>query len=83
VRHGAAEAVGVDVEEREVGEQTKLLGEVSGNVAVVEIDSGNGVDLRVVKRRSTENGGVVAHIGPHPVEREVFGIRENGMLPCL
>jgi len=83
VRHGAAEPVGVDVEESEVGEQAKLLGEVSGNVAVVEVDSGDGADLRVVKGLSAENVGVVADIGPHPVEGKVFGIRENGLLPCL
>lgn len=67
VRHGAAEAVGVDVEERKVSEQAELLREISGNVAVVEVDSGDGADLRVVQCLSAEDVAVVADIGPHPV----------------
>lgn len=50
---------------------------------MVEVDSGDGVDLVVVERRSAENSGVVADFGSDPVGGEIHGIGENGLLPCL
>ncbi|TKY46627.1 hypothetical protein E2542_SST28672 [Spatholobus suberectus] len=46
---GTVPQVGVDVEPRKVDEQAKLLEEVSGNVAMVEIDSGDNADLRIIR----------------------------------
>ncbi|RDX83888.1 hypothetical protein CR513_35146, partial [Mucuna pruriens] len=67
----------------EVDEKAQLLREVTGNVTVVEVDSGDGADLRVVRRPSAENAGVVADIRSYPVSGEVSRIGENGFLPSL
>lgn len=55
------------MEEREIDEEAELLREVTGNVAVVEVDSGDGADSRVVWCGCTINTGVVAHIGSYPI----------------
>lgn len=56
------------MEEREIDEEAELLREVTGNVAVVEVDSGDGADFRVVWSGSTVNTCVVAHSGSYPIE---------------
>lgn len=65
--HSAAESVGVDVEQCEIRQKTELLREVSGNVAVVEIDAGDGTDGGIVQCGRTVNAGVGADIGSDPI----------------
>lgn len=83
VRDSPTEPIRVNMEQCEIHQQAELLREVAGDVAVVEVDSGDGVDLVVVERRSAENSGVVADFGSDPVGGEIHGIGENGLLPCL
>lgn len=74
LRDSAAETVGIDVENAEICEKAELLGEIAGNVAVVEINSGDGPNRRVVERRSTEDSGVVADTRSDPISGEILGI---------
>lgn len=83
VRNDAAESVRVDVEEREVGEQTQFIRQVSGNVAVVEIDTRHHSHGGVRQSGGAENAAVGADIRPRPVRSEVERIGENGLLPRL
>lgn len=55
------------MEQCKIGKQTELFREVSGNVAVVEIDSGDGTDFGVVQCGSTENAEVAADIRSDPI----------------
>ncbi|BAS70719.1 Os01g0180050, partial [Oryza sativa Japonica Group] len=80
-REHAAEAVGVEVEQREVGEQAELGGQVPGDVAVVEVDAGDGDLPAIPRQRRAEHAGVVAHVGAHPVGGEVAGVGEDGLPP--
>lgn len=83
VGHRAAEAVGVDVEQCQVGEETELLREVPGDVAVVEVDAGDGADLGVVDGGRAVHARVVAHVRSDPVGGVVLGVRQDGLLPRL
>lgn len=83
VRDSTAEPIRINVEQCEIHQKTELLREVSGDVAVVEVDAGDGTDLGIIERRSAENSGVIADIGSDPVSGEIVGIGENGFLPCL
>jgi hypothetical protein len=82
-RQRAVEAVGVEVDERDVGQEADVVGEEPGDAAVVEVDSGDGQDVRVVLRRRAEDAGVVAHEGPAPVGGQVLGVLDDGVLPRL
>lgn len=44
LRQGSAETVGINVENAEIPEKAELLRQIAGNVAVVEINSGDGAD---------------------------------------
>lgn len=83
VRYGATEPVRVYMEQSQICQQAKLFRQIPGDVGVVEVDSGNCTDPRVVERRSTENSGVVADVGSDPVVGEIERIRENGLFPSL
>lgn len=82
-RQRAVEAVGVEVDERDVGEEADVVREETGDAAVVEVDAGDGEDVRVVQRRRAEDAGVVAHEGPAPVGGQVLGVLDDGVLPRL
>ena len=71
------------MEEGQIGEEAELGREVSGNVAVVEVNAGNHSEGSIGRRWSTEDSIVGADIWPYPVFGEVEGIREDGQLPCL
>lgn len=49
VGKSTAEPVRVDMEQCKISKQTELFREVSSNVAVVEIDTGDGTDFGVVQ----------------------------------
>ncbi|GMP93471.1 hypothetical protein CsSME_00043285 [Camellia sinensis var. sinensis] len=57
VRACAAESIRVDVKQCEICEESELLREVPGDVALVGIDTGNDVDRGVVRRRGRGSGG--------------------------
>uniref|UniRef100_K4ABB5 Uncharacterized protein n=1 Tax=Setaria italica TaxID=4555 RepID=K4ABB5_SETIT len=82
-RERAVEAVGVEVEERHVGEEPQVVGEEPRDAAVVEVDAGDGEDVRVVGRRRAEDARVVAHEGAAPVGGQVLGVLGDGVLPRL
>lgn len=67
----------------QICEESELLREVPGDVAVVEIDAGDGQDRGVVRCRSAENSGVVANTRSDPIGCEVLGIGENSFFPSL
>jgi len=71
VRHDSAEPIRVDVEQCEIGEEAELLRQVSGDVAVVEVDAGDDVDLRLVQGQAAEDAGIVADVGSDPVSGQV------------
>lgn len=50
---------------------------------MVEIDAGDCSNVRVVRRPSTVNSGVMADIGSDPISSEVHRVGKNGLLPCL
>lgn len=50
---------------------------------MVEVDSGDGADDVVVRRRRADYAEVVADPRSEPVEGAVLGIGDNGLLPCL
>lgn len=50
---------------------------------MVEIYPGDGTDPAVIRSAGAEHSGVVTDIGSDPVEGDVVGIRENGLLPSL
>lgn len=83
VWHSTAKPVGVYVEQCKINEQAQLLWQVPSNVTVVEINAGDGSDLRVIECRSTENPSVVADIRSNPIGGEIQGVRENSFLPSL
>ena len=83
LRQAAGEAVGVEVEEREVGEQAELLRERPREVAVVEVEPGDGLRVRVVRRRRAVDAEVGAHVGATPVRRQVLGVLRDRPLQRL
>lgn len=83
MRHSPAEPVGVDVEQCKICKQPKLLRQVPSNIAVVEVNAGDGSDRAVVESRSTEHPGVAAHTRSDPVTSEIERVRENSLLPSL
>lgn len=82
-RDGAAEAVGVDVEEREVLQQAELLREVPRDVGVVEVDPGDDGEVAVPQGGGAEDALVAAHVGSNPGTCDVHGVGEDGLLPGL
>lgn len=71
------------MEQSEVDEEAELLGEVTGDVAVVKVDSGDG-DYRVIVRSwSAEDAGVAADVRSDPISGDVVGIGEDGFFPGL
>lgn len=83
VRHGPTESVGVDVEQCEICKQPKLLWQIPSNIAVVEVNAGDGSDLVVVGRWSTEDPGVFAYLRSDPIPGEIERVGENSLLPSL
>lgn len=71
------------MEQCEVGEEAELLREVTGDVAMVEVDAGDGVDLGVVDGGRAVHARVVAHARSDPVGRVVVGVGQDGLLPRL
>lgn len=70
-RNDAAESVGVEVEQSEVGEEAELRRKVSGDVSMVEVDSGDDSKLGVGRREGAVDAGVGADVGALPVGGEV------------
>jgi hypothetical protein len=79
----AAEAVGVDVEEGEVGEEAELGREVPGDVGAVEVDAGDDGDLGVVEGLGTDDAVVGAHVVADPVGGVALGVGVEGAAPGL
>lgn len=75
--------VGVEMEEADVGEVPDLVGEVSRDVCVVQIDTSNDGDGGIVERLRTENAGVGADIVADPISRDIGGIGVDGLFPGL
>lgn len=71
------------MEEGNVSEETELGGEVSSNVPMVEVDSCNDIDRRVVQGRCAEDPIVGTDVGADPVKGEVVWVRVDGFLPSL
>lgn len=83
VRNSSTKSIRIDVEQCQIRQQPELLRQIPGDVAMVEIDAGNSPNLRVIKRRSTENTCVVAHIRSSPIRGEIERVGENRLLPSL
>lgn len=81
--HNPAESVGIEVKQRKVDEEAELLGEVAGNVAVVEVNASDSFYGGIVERRGAEDAGVVADVGAGPVAGEAQGVGDYGELPRL
>lgn len=79
----AAESVGVDVKQGDVSQQTELHGQVTGDVGMVEVNSGDDFEFGVVESRGAENSGVGTDIGADPIGCGVERVGINGLLPGL
>ena len=66
------------MEQCKIHKQTELFREVSGNVAVVEIDSSDGADVGVVQCGSTVNAEVAADVRSDPIGGLIERVRQNG-----
>lgn len=67
IGQGSTEAIGVDVKESEVGEETKLFWQRARDVCMVQVNSGDRSDMRVIRGWSTIDPLVVADIKATPV----------------
>lgn len=56
---------------------------VTGNVSMVDVDTGHRSFICAVGCRPTEDAGVATNVGSHPVSGDVVGIRVYGVLPSL
>jgi hypothetical protein len=85
VRHGAAKAVGVEMQEGQVRETGgQVSGEVTGKIGMVEVNAGYDKERRIGGGGGAEDAEVGADIGAEPVGSEVVGVGENGgVLPGL
>ncbi|GER36123.1 receptor like protein 1 [Striga asiatica] len=79
----SAEPVGVNVEEGEVSEEADLIREVPGDVAVVEVDSGDYPGGGVGGGWCAEDTAVRADVGAGPIGGEIERVGEDGELPRL
>lgn len=71
LRNSAAKPVGIDVKQCEIREKAKFLREVAGDIAVVEVDAGDGTDRAIIECGCTEDSGVAAHLRSNPVNGEI------------
>lgn len=83
LRQRSTEAVGVDVEESKVGEETELFRQMASDVSMVQVDSGDRRDIMIILGRCAVHPLVIADIQAIPVRSEVLGVRKNHMLPRL
>lgn len=72
--NNAAEAVGVDMEESQVGEEAQLRGQITGDIRMVEVDASNHFEGGIGERRGTIHTHVGADLGTNPVGGEVEGV---------
>lgn len=79
----ALEAVGVEVEHGEFGQEAEILRQSSGDPRVVEVDPGDGGYMRVVRGRGAVDAGVAADVGAVPVGGEVLRVVGDGVLQSL
>lgn len=79
----ATKPVRVNMEEGDVGEETDLNGEVSGDILMIEVNSCDDVDRRVIKGPCTKDPVVGTDIRANPVAGEIFWVRVDGPLPGL
>lgn len=80
---GALEAVGVEVEHGEVGQEAEIFRQSSDDPRVVEVDSGDGGDVGIVGGGGAVDAGVAADVGAVPVGGEVLGVVGDGVLQSL
>ncbi|KAL9265390.1 hypothetical protein AKJ16_DCAP22125, partial [Drosera capensis] len=81
---GPTEAVGVDVEEGKISEETQLGREVPGNVSMVEVYAGyDTCGWGEEGGNGAEDAGVGTDIGSDPVACEVEWVGYDGGFPCL
>lgn len=71
------------MDESEISQEPEFDREVTGDVGVVDVQTGHNIQFRVVKRRSAENPIVATHIGSDPVGREVSRVGVDGAFQCL
>eukprot|EP00252_Welwitschia_mirabilis_P021758 TRINITY_DN5678_c0_g1_i1.p3 TRINITY_DN5678_c0_g1~~TRINITY_DN5678_c0_g1_i1.p3 ORF type:complete len:188 (-),score=6.52 TRINITY_DN5678_c0_g1_i1:1009-1572(-) len=71
------------MEKRQIRQESELIRQVTGDIAVVEIDPGHHQNRRIVQRVGAEHSRVVTDPGPDPVRSEITGIAENRLLPGL
>ncbi|CAN0879001.1 hypothetical protein LINGRAHAP2_LOCUS12787, partial [Linum grandiflorum] len=82
-RNDPAKPIRVQMQQRQICQQTQLRREIPRNISMVQINPGNNIQLRVIHRRGTKHSFIRAHIRPHPRGRHVGRIRINTLLPRL
>lgn len=82
-RDGSKEAVRVKVEDCEVGQEAELVWKRARDVGMVEIDSGDGLNVSVVGCWCAIDALVGAHIMAFPIRSEAIGVGSYCFFPCL
>lgn len=67
VRYGAAETVGIDMEDREVAEEAELLRQEPGDIAMIKVYGCDDDQARIGRQNRAENPGVVADVRANPI----------------
>lgn len=67
----------------EISQQAKFLWQVTSDVAMVQIDSGDGVYGRIGREIRTVDASIVAHDWTDPVGGEVVRVRQDSLPPRL
>ncbi|RRT48798.1 hypothetical protein B296_00022501 [Ensete ventricosum] len=76
------EAVGVDVEKGNVGQEAGLHEEVLDDIGLVKVNADNDVDRGVVRCYNAEDTITISHIGANPIAEEVVGVKVHDLLLC-
>ena len=83
MRNSSTKTISINVKKREIGQKTELFRQVSGDIAMIKIDTSDSIDLRIIKCGCTENIGVVANIRTYPINGAVTWIRKNSLFKSL
>nr|XP_018675870.1 PREDICTED: uncharacterized protein LOC108951674 [Musa acuminata subsp. malaccensis] len=82
LRDDTTEAIEVNVEEGDVGQEAELHGEVPNDIDIIKVDVDDNVDQGVIRHRNTEDVMITTHIKVDLIADEVVGVRVQCLLPC-
>lgn len=83
LRDDPTKPVGIQMQEADIGQIPNLRWEMPRDVTVVEINAGHHIQAGIVQRLGTINAFVAAHVGSHPIFRELIWIGVDCFFPGL